>query len=135
MASIQIPVHGGTHVTLVHMENMDHDKARAVYQVMSQIVALVNHPPTGSFAERRMMGRFKNVKAIMVESPYLHELRKKVVELLFASDVHPSQTFGGYKPHVSKPYDEWMHGDMVPFEPWAEFHWSKLDAPVSFGLG
>lgn len=135
MATIRVRVHNDKHVTLVHIENMDHEKARAVYQVMSEIVALVNHPPTGTFAERRMMGRYKNVKAIMVESTYLRELRTKVVELLYKRGVHPSQTFGAYSPHVSKPYDEWMHGDVVPFEPWAEFHWSQLDAPVSFGLG
>lgn len=135
MATIRIRVHNDKHVTLVHFEDMTTNKAREVYQVMALVVEMVNHPPTGSFAERRMMGRYKNVKAIVVHSPYLETLRAKVIELLAERDVHPSQMFAGYTPHVTKPYDEWMHGDMVPFEPWAEFHWSELDAPVSFGLG
>lgn len=107
------------HLTLVHFDELTDEDRKGVFEVMSEIVAMVKNPPVGTYGRQAMMGRYGNVKAVMVNSPYLVFLRGEITKRLEARRVPYSTTFG-FTPHVSKPTVAMNEGSKVYFAMWID---------------
>lgn len=129
MAHVELRIGIEHHLTLVHFELMDNDKARLVNEVLTEIMGRVKRAPTGTFGDLAMFGRFKNVHGRRVNSPYVDAIRVAIIQGLEARGVIYSDTFD-WNPHVSKPLIEWHTGAPVPFADHMTFRW-KGGHPVS----
>jgi len=122
MAHIGIDIGEAHHLTLVHFETMTEEKYDKIFDILIRISAKVTKHPTGKFGKREVMGRYKNVQARLVHSPYIEFLRNAIVKDLDAAGITYSKGFD-FTPHVSKPIDKWFDGGPVPFAEWMDLQW------------
>lgn len=122
------------HITLVHFDDMTPEHALAVDNICCELTQSVKRPPVGVFGDPVMVGRYKNVKAIRVNSPYLLKFQAKLVEELESFSVPYSKQFGSFMPHVSRPTIKMATGLHVPFTNYLDFHW-KEQGDISYEFG
>jgi len=130
MAYVGIPIAGGLHITLVHIEipkdaERKNDWEIGVNTAISDLLARARSEgrtfPTATWGRAEMMGRYRNVKAILIDSPGIRGLRAGLVSELARINVPISETFGpGYVPHVTKAPLQVIGGE-VRLEQWIEF--------------
>lgn len=132
MAYLEIKVGDAHHITLVHFEEMDAAKRAQVCEILVPIIRKVKRGPSGTFGRRQKMGVYRNIKAILVVSPYLVALRAEIANQLKEQGVKFSSNFA-FNGHVSHPLDEWEEGAPVPMDFWIDFIWKGHDT-LSFEL-
>lgn len=135
MASIQIPLIGDEHhLTLVHFEELDADMIEGVREVLAILSEKVKKYPRGQFGGLMSVGRFKNSKAIAVESKWIDTFRSELTTQLGDLGIRYSEDYDFAK-HISHPLPAWKLGREVPFLPRVDFiakpsHWA-----YTLGLG
>lgn len=122
MASIQVPIEGEFHVTLIHFDKLSNDDANVVEVLLEELVGLVQSPPSGVYGVRIRVGPRNNVPAIRVQSQWIEDVRGWFVEKLEQYDIPYSKNYNAFIPHVTKPTFKQAPTTIVRFLPWVELH-------------
>jgi 2'-5' RNA ligase len=121
MAWIDIPIED-KHVTLVHFPNIPDRLIPEVIGILNSVVTDRTFPsPRALLKKREMFGFKKDIPAITLESSYIRELRREIVDRLERAGIHYSKDFN-YNPHVSYPSDSWAPGSEVTLSSDVVFH-------------
>lgn len=136
MASVQVPVKNGFHVTLVHFDKLTDEDADVVEIMLGDLSEMIKTKPTGVYGIRIQVGPRRNIPAIRVQSQWIEDVRSWLVHKFGEYGILFSNNYNAFTPHVTRPTISMAPTTLVGFEPWIELHNKSGKTPfVGFEVG